>query len=124
LQDFEAITYLYPEVIQNDKEFLKTVLSDDQRPKSSEYASLIEFFALITKKLEKDDFNLKMAWNKYRFDFPDGYGYSQFIVHYKVWRESKGVPEVISRKWKIESIPAEDMSILQKWRHSNITAQG
>ena len=55
----------------------------------------------------------------YRDEFPDGYGYSQFIVHYKVWREFKGVPDVFSSKWKIELIPSEDMSILRKWRRSN-----
>jgi len=119
LRDFESITYLYPDVIQDDTAFLKALLSNGQRLKSPEYITLVEFFSSITKKLEKDDFNLKMAWKKYRHDFPEGYGYTQFTAHYKVWRESKGMPEVFSRKWKIESIPSGDMSILQKWRRSN-----
>jgi len=118
LRDFESITYLYPEVIQDDTAFLKALLSKGQRLKAPKYTTLVEFFPLITNKLEKDDFNIKMAWKKYRHDFQNGYGYSQFTVHYKVWRESNGVPEVFSRKWKIESIPSDDMSILQKWRRS------
>jgi transposase len=119
LRDFESVIYLYPEAIQDDIAFLKILLFHGQRPKSPKYKTLVEFFPLITKMREKDDFNLKMAWKKYRHDFQNGYGYSQFIVHYKVWRESNGVPEVFSRKWKIESIPSEDMFILQTWRHSN-----
>ncbi len=119
LRDFKTITYLHPEAIQNDTTFFNALLSNGQRPKSPEYTTLVEFFPLITQKNKKEGFNLKTAWGMYRDEFPDGYGYSQFIVHYKVWRESKGVPDVFSSKWKIESIPSEDMSILRKWRRSN-----
>lgn len=119
LRNFKSVIYLYPEAIQDDSVFLKILLFHGQKPESPKYKTLVEFFPLITKMQENDDFSLKKSWKKYRHNFQNGYGYSQFIVHYKVWRESNNMPEDFSKKWNIESIPSEDMFILQTWRHSN-----
>jgi transposase len=120
LIEFDKISHLYPDVIQNNTAFLEALLlSNDRRLKSSRYQTLIELFPSITIKLGKNGFNLKKTWEKYKHAYPYGYGYSQFTTHYKAWRESNNESEILPNEWKIESIPVEDLLTLQAWRRSN-----
>lgn len=63
--------------------------------------------------------NLREIWKEYKNAYSDGYEYSQFVAHYHTWRESANLPKIFSNKWKIKSIPQEDMNILKKCRRSN-----
>ena len=45
-------------------------------------------WAAIHKERRRKAVTLRLLWEEYRQDYPQGYGYSQFCEHYRRWRKS------------------------------------
>jgi len=83
------------------------------------YVRLLTVFPRVHANLSEGRANVKQSWTKYREQHPDGYGYSQFVASFLVWRKDQGLPPTTFCKWRVPRIAQEDMPELIRWRRSN-----
>lgn len=48
-------------------------------------------WVFVQKELTLDDMTLRLLWQEYRKDNPDGYGYSRYCELYQAWRKTHGL---------------------------------
>jgi len=84
---------------------------------SRRYELLLRLLPVIHQKHEKSD--LKSIWQEYKYIHPSGYGYSQFVLHYNIWRNENSIPKVVNKKCNIPRINEADIMVLNKWRSSS-----
>jgi len=72
-----------------------TVMSDDEvmeilekggKRKSERYKALSGRFTYLAGELKRPGVTLELLWQEYKWEHPEGYGYSQFCYHFQVWR--------------------------------------
>lgn len=83
------------------------------------YFALLKGFPEVLRKLYMGEADLRESWSYYRSCSPDGYGYSQFVFHFRVWERHNGMHAARCTKWRITNINEEDVLELKKWRRSN-----
>jgi transposase len=83
------------------------------------YATLFTIFPQTQANLSEGTENLRQAWAAYKTHHPEGYGYSQFTVHFLSWRRAQGFATAPFAKWQVPHLAQEDMVELNRWRRSN-----
>jgi transposase len=82
------------------------------------YLKLVTVFPQVYANLSEGRANVKQSWIKYREQYPDGYGYSQFATHFLAWRKDQVLPPTSLCKWRVSHVAQEDMPEFMKWRRS------
>jgi len=90
-----------------------------RRDLSERYTALLKILPEIHECFYKGSANLKESWNRYKSVNPSGYGYSQFVAHFRNWQRDRGAQVARSTTWRITHIRKDDLSELKKWRRSN-----
>lgn len=62
------------------------------------YEALQSKFDYYRKELTKVGCTLQQLWYEYKSAHPDGYGYTQFVSHYRKWSTSKVVSGILEHK--------------------------
>lgn len=89
-------------------------------PESERLTDLVRIFPNVSIHIAKREENLQACWKDYLNDYPNGYGYSQFVFRYHEWtRSNPGMQATPAPKWQIGHIPTQDRVELRKWRRSN-----
>ncbi len=97
------------------------VISSQSNPRnrSARYVKLITIFPDAEHLINEKKSNLKSVWAEYRNIHPDGYGYSQFVEHFRLWQKARGSGNMPINKQVVPFISENDMVVLKKWRLSN-----
>jgi len=61
-------------------------------------ADLLDRFPCVSRELLRVGVTLRLLWEEYRREEPDGFGYSQYCKHYQQWREASDVSFPIDHK--------------------------
>ena len=72
-----------------DEEELHRRLFPDARPKGPSKA--LPDMAAVHRELRRRHVTLRLLWEEYRADHPDGFGYTQFAEYYRRWSEKADV---------------------------------
>jgi len=101
-----------------DSELLRRLGSEKPPQDGARYAELIALFPEMAIELKKKGTTLEWLWQKYLYEHPDGYQYSQFWLHFRQWRKDThfGPSLMKNSPWKtnglaekavqVETIPA------------------
>lgn len=87
IKAFQAVGISYADSVSMADDVLVNLLTN-KKLQSERYITLINLFPEFTKQLSKKGVTLGVLWQEYREAHPDGYGYSQFCLHFHKWRES------------------------------------
>jgi len=98
LADFRAENLSYESIKQISDSELLSILDKGKERKSKRYRVLSRKFEYFLKELKKTGVTLLTLWEEYRLEYPDGYEYSQFCHHFKVWRSTSDVSMHIEHK--------------------------
>jgi len=82
------------------------------------YLKLVTVFPQVYADQSKGRANLKQSWTKYKEQYADGYGYTQFARHFLTWKKDHGLPPTSLCKWRVAHVAQEDLHLLMKWRRS------
>jgi transposase len=74
-----------------DSAFMEALGSAKPPTKTRRYQELSERFPAMVVELKKKGMTLQLLWERYLCDFPQGYQYSQFCLHFHRWCD---VPEI------------------------------
>jgi transposase len=75
----------YSSIEKLDDDTLLEIIEGTKSVNSDRYHILREKFKYFVKELKRTGVTLERLWREYREEHPDGYGYSQFCYHFKVW---------------------------------------
>ncbi len=88
----------YASIKDMDDDSLLEILSGQNKPRSRRYETLCKQFEYFAKELKRPGVTLLRLWEEYKTEHPDGYGYSQFCLHYKTWRGNSKLSMPIEHK--------------------------
>jgi DNA-binding Lrp family transcriptional regulator len=88
-----------------------------RKPDPERYITLTSILPEVCWRVSKGEANLRESWKEYRNRDPHGYGYGQFTVYARAWRQAHGFGT--SYKWRITDVPNQDILELRRWRRSN-----
>jgi transposase len=78
----------YNSIKNINDDVLTEIVSDPKKYRSERYDILSQQFDYFAKELKRTGVTLELLWREYREKHPNGYGYSQFCHHFRVWRNS------------------------------------
>src|SRR5450631_1967388 len=90
-----------------------------RQPRSERYNTLMSILPEFCSRVSKGEANLREGWKEYRSRDTHGYGYGQFTVYVRAWRQAHGLGITSPYKWRIAHVPSQDVLELKKWRRSN-----
>ncbi len=91
IAEFKRSGMSYQDIIQmNDTEVIK-LFEKGNKSSNPMYEELSKSFHYYQKELKRTGVTLSLLWNEYRHGKQDGFSYSRFCHHYKMW-ESKQKP--------------------------------
>ena len=70
-------------------EVLEGVSGGEGAPKSTRYEQLSQQFPYFLKELKKTGVTRLLLWEEYLQEHPQGYQYSRFCDHFRIWRNSE-----------------------------------
>ena len=92
LSAFQLSGLDYNSVEQMPDSELQKCLGHEKTPSDgSRYAELVALFAEMAVELKKKGTTLEWLWQKYIHEHPNGYQYSQFWLHFRLWRKSEEI---------------------------------
>jgi len=120
IRQYNNSNLVYTDIMQlKNRDFLNALLQNNRNTsKSANYETLNGKLRFIHERLGKENINLKLLWNEYKQEHPEGYQYSQFVAHYNEWLKENRLKKAQHNRWTLKSIPEEDIKILKKWRQS------
>lgn len=89
LKAAEAAGLAWPLPSELDEDALQQRLFPEARPR--EPSKPLPDMAAVHKQMMRPHVTLKLLWEEYRTEHPDGYQYSQFAIYYRRWREKLDV---------------------------------
>lgn len=78
----------YASIKDMEDDALLEILAGRKKSRSGRYDILCSKFEYFAKELKRPGVTLQRLWEEYRSEHPDGYGYSQFCLHFKDWRNN------------------------------------
>jgi transposase len=92
LQSFRASGLEYGQVEKMPDSELQRNLEQERAPQDgSRYAELSALFPEMVVELKKKGVTLQWLWEKYIGEHPAGYQYSQFWLHFRLWRKGEEI---------------------------------
>jgi transposase len=99
LQSFRASGLEYEQVEQMpDSELQKSLEQEKGLQDGSRYAELSALFPEMVVELKKKGVTLQWLWERYIGEHPAGYQYSQFWLHFRLWRKGEEISMHIEYK--------------------------
>jgi transposase len=99
LHAFQASGLEYSAVEQMpDSEFQKSLEQGESSQEGSRYGELAALFPEMIVELKKKGVTLQWLWERYIGEHPNGYQYSQFWLHFRLWRKSEEISMHIEYK--------------------------
>src|ERR1035437_11077970 len=96
LQEFETLKILHPEKLEDERVFIRHLISKREIPHKRQ--ELLGLVPSLLSRNENRNFDLVSEWKEYKGNAPDGYGYSQFCSVFREWRKSIGLKQISSYK--------------------------
>lgn len=84
-------------------------------PFSEKHKELFDVLPALVDSREVND-NISVLWQKYLAICPNGYRYSQFSAICSKWCKERKI--VLNARWKLLSVPPEDLAVFRQWRRS------
>ena len=79
-------------------ETLLEIVADTSPAQSEKYRILASQFPHFAKELKRTGVTLRLLWEEYLKQYPDGFKYSQFCYHFQKWRDSDNLCMHIEHK--------------------------
>ncbi len=95
----------FKELLDMDDNALEALLQDPGLQDEARLQSLSELFPYFDKELCRTGVTRWVLWGEYKLQYPDGFSYSQFCEHFRVWRKSS------SGTLHLEQQPADKLFI-------------
>lgn len=76
------------EIAKMSDSHIETRIGSNPKRLTSRYKTLVELFPDFVIELGKTGVTLAILWEEYKNKYRDGFGYSQFCLHYSLWRKS------------------------------------
>jgi transposase len=84
---FSALHLSFEELNTLKDNDLRDLFTEDSQTEKSRYEVLSSEFSYLEKELRKPGCTLQTLWKEYLEKHPEGYGYTQFTLHYRQWRK-------------------------------------
>lgn len=88
LAEFKRSGLSYQDIIKMDDAKVIEVFEKNNKTSNPMYENLSKEFAYYEKELARVGVTLYLLWEEYKERYPDGFSYSRFCHHYRMW-ESK-----------------------------------
>ena len=98
LEAVRQVGFEYGDVQEMDDQALRELVTGQKKAKPGNLRILTERFPEYVRELTRTGVTLKLLWEEYRAEYPDGYGLSQFCYHFQEWRESAELTMHITHK--------------------------
>ena len=98
VQYFEVIGKSYEELSSLDDASLYDLFPKVERKDQKRYDQLSKQFGYYKKELSKPGCTLQHLWYEYRSGDQGGYGYTQFVSHYRSWAKKKNISGILHHK--------------------------
>jgi transposase len=79
----------YDELLQMEDTALEALLQDPDPEDQARLESLSRLFPYFEKELSRTGVTRWVLWGEYKQQHPDGYSYSQFCDHFKLWKRGR-----------------------------------
>lgn len=89
LRQIESAQISTEALLDMDDEQLSSVLQNKppvEKPRAGDLEALFPYFE---KELARTGINRMVLWGEYKRNFPQGYNYSRFCDHFRLWREAR-----------------------------------
>ena len=99
IKEFETSKLTYEEVSEMSNSHLHILFQrDEDKPLTGRLEVLQKRFLGMKKSLSKQGVTLYRLWEEYIAEYPEGYKYTQFRIHYRRWRGCTNVSMRIDHK--------------------------
>jgi transposase len=98
LTDFKATGLSYDEIKEMADSELLALFEKKKIEKDARYQELCSRFDYFFKELKRKGVTLKLLWEEYKEQNPEGYSYTQFCYHFQIFRSSQDVTMHIDHK--------------------------
>jgi transposase len=88
----------YADLLELDDGALEALFPRQDHTDMARYEALQSKFDYYRKELTKVGCTLQHLWYEYKAAHPEGYGYTQFVSHYRKWCTSKVVSGILEHK--------------------------
>lgn len=88
LQVIQSHGYSIDHLLALEDEELDKLLKDPEKQSAERMAIIYARFPQIKKELERVGVNRWLLWGEYKKEHPDGYSYSQFCEHLRLWLQT------------------------------------
>jgi transposase len=99
IKAFELSELTYEQVFEMSNSHLHTLFQkDEDKPLTGRLEVLQKRFVGMQKSLSKQGVTLYRLWEEYIAEYPEGYKYTQFRIHYRRWKGCTNVSMRIDHK--------------------------
>lgn len=91
LSDLKTSGLAYSQVEAMSDSELLSQFEKKEEDQDIRYKTLMERFPRYVKELKRTGVTLRLLWEEYRKDHPEGYQYSQFCYHFQIWSDALDV---------------------------------
>lgn len=98
IKDIKTAGITVNEIQEMPDDALLEILSGKKNSGNKRYNELTSRFDEYAKELKNTGVNLKVLWEEYIQENPDGYSYSQFCFHYQLWKDASEISMHIEHK--------------------------
>lgn len=98
LIDFKTAGVKYDDIKNLDDHTLLDLLQNQKQKDNERYSRLAQKFDYFVQELKKRGVTLNTLWEEYIAANPDGYSYSRFSFHFKVWKDQSEISMHIEHK--------------------------
>lgn len=85
LAEFKRTGLLYQDIIGMSDTDLTELFEKNNKTSNPMYEDLSKDFEYMAKELKRTGVTLYLLWEEYRQRLPDGFSYSRFCHHYRMW---------------------------------------
>jgi len=98
LVNFKLSGLTYRSITTMDDDEVMRILETRRKERCERYRILSEKFPYLVKELKKPGVTLELLWQEYQKQYPQGYCYSQFCYHFRVWHGLSSVSMHLEHK--------------------------
>ncbi|MEA3485771.1 MAG: IS21 family transposase [Candidatus Aerophobetes bacterium] len=98
LVNFKLSGLTYRSITTMSDDEVMRVLETRRKERCERYRILSEKFPYLVKELKKPGVTLELLWQEYQKQYPQGYSYSQFCYHFRVWHGLSSVSMHLEHK--------------------------